>query len=46
MKYNEVHAMSDTVITPYVGVTHITGERYGHRFSCLLIDVRKRRVHI
>jgi hypothetical protein len=38
--------MSDAVITPYVGVTQITGERYGHRFSCLSIDVSNRRVHI
>ena len=38
--------MSDTTLTPYVGVTQIKGERYGHRFSCLLIDVRDRRVHL
>jgi len=36
--------MPDTTITPYVGVTHISGERYGHNFSCLLIDTRNRRV--
>jgi exopolysaccharide biosynthesis protein len=38
--------MPDTSITPYVGVTQITGERYGYKFSCLLIDTRNRRVHI
>lgn len=38
--------MPDTVLTPYVGVTQITGERYGYKFSCLLIDTRKRRVHL
>ncbi len=38
--------MPDTTITPYVGVTQITGERYGYGFSCLLIDTRNRRVHI
>lgn len=38
--------MTDTTITPYVGVTQITGERYGYKFSCLLIDTRNRRVHI
>jgi hypothetical protein len=38
--------MSDAVTTPYVGVTHNTGERYGHRLSCLLIDTRNRRVYV
>lgn len=38
--------MTDTVITPYVGVTQITGERYGHNFSCLLIDTKNRRIHV
>ena len=38
--------MPDTSITPYVGVTQITGERYGYKFSCLLIDTRNRRVYI
>lgn len=38
--------MPDTTLTPYVGVTQIKGERYGYKFSCLLIDTRNRRVHI
>jgi len=38
--------MPDTIITPYVGVTQIRGERYGHRFSCLLINTINRHVHV
>lgn len=36
----------DRIITPYVGVTQITGVRNGYNFSCLLIDAKNRRVHI
>lgn len=38
--------MPDAIITPYVGVTQITGERYGYKYSCLLVDTKKRRVHL
>lgn len=38
--------MPDTTITPYVGVTQVTGERYGHKFSCLLVDMNNRRVRL
>ena len=38
--------LPEIIITPYVGVTQITGERYGYKFSCLLIDTRNRRVHL
>jgi len=38
--------MPDAIITPFVGVKQITGERYGHNFSCLLIDTRNRCVHV